>query len=104
MGRRPAYAPTPSDPHSKLVSTWGLAELDAERRVGGGAAGRQGDQTPRRLQGSRPFDATRLVQYECSTMAYFKMVDEDGYVCFPDEHQLGLDVLVRVARNTSGVQ
>jgi hypothetical protein len=42
--------------------------------------------------------------YDGSSIAYFKMVDEDGFLCFPDEHQLGLDVLVRVARNTSGVQ
>lgn len=42
--------------------------------------------------------------YDCSSIAYFKMVHEDGFLCFPDEHQLGLDVLVRVARNTSGAQ
>jgi hypothetical protein len=42
--------------------------------------------------------------YDCSSIAYFKMVDEDGFLCFPDEHQLGLDVLVRVARNTAGSQ
>jgi transcriptional regulator with XRE-family HTH domain len=42
--------------------------------------------------------------YDCSSIAYFKMVDQDGFLCFPDEHQLGLDVLVRVERNTSGSQ
>jgi transcriptional regulator with XRE-family HTH domain len=42
--------------------------------------------------------------YDCSSIAYFKMVDDKGHLCFPDEHQLGLDVLVRVARNTSGAQ
>lgn len=42
--------------------------------------------------------------YDCSSIAYFKMTDQDGFLCFPDDHQLGLDVLVRVARNTSGVQ
>jgi transcriptional regulator with XRE-family HTH domain len=42
--------------------------------------------------------------YDCSSIAYFKMVDAEGFLCFPDDHQLGLDVLVRVARNTSGVQ
>lgn len=42
--------------------------------------------------------------YDCSSIAYFKMVDENGFLCFPDDHQLGLDVLVRVVRNTSGVQ
>lgn len=42
--------------------------------------------------------------YDATSIAYFKMVDEYGYLCFPDEHQLGLDVLVRVERNTSGAQ
>jgi transcriptional regulator with XRE-family HTH domain len=34
--------------------------------------------------------------YDCSSIAYFKMVDCGGLLCFPDVHQLGLDVLVRV--------
>jgi transcriptional regulator with XRE-family HTH domain len=34
--------------------------------------------------------------YACSSIAYFKMVDDEELLCFPDEHQLGLDVLVRV--------
>lgn len=34
--------------------------------------------------------------YDCSSIAYFKMVDADGRLCFPDNYQLGLDVLVRV--------
>jgi transcriptional regulator with XRE-family HTH domain len=34
--------------------------------------------------------------YDCSSVAYFKMVDADGRLCFPDRHSLGLDVLVRV--------
>ncbi len=35
--------------------------------------------------------------YECSSIiAYFKMVDDEGFLCFPDNYQLGLDVLVRV--------
>jgi transcriptional regulator with XRE-family HTH domain len=42
--------------------------------------------------------------YDCSSIAYFKMVDEDGFLCFPDDYQLGLDVLVKVIRNTSGSQ
>jgi Ig-like domain from next to BRCA1 gene len=42
--------------------------------------------------------------YDCTSIAYFKMVDEEGFLCFPDEHQLGLDVLVRVERNTGGSQ
>jgi len=42
--------------------------------------------------------------YDGSSIAYFKMVDAEGFLCFPDVHQLGLDVLVRVERNTSGVQ
>lgn len=42
--------------------------------------------------------------YDCTSIAYFKMVDSDGLLCFPDEHQLGLDVVVRVERNTGGMQ
>jgi hypothetical protein len=34
--------------------------------------------------------------YDCTSIAYFKMVDGDGQLCFPDRYQLGLDVLVRV--------
>jgi transcriptional regulator with XRE-family HTH domain len=34
--------------------------------------------------------------YDCSSIAYFKMVDGQGRLCFPDSYQLGLDVLVRV--------
>jgi transcriptional regulator with XRE-family HTH domain len=34
--------------------------------------------------------------YDCSSIAYFKMVDSKGRLCFPDSYQLGLDVLVRV--------
>lgn len=34
--------------------------------------------------------------YDCSSIAYFKMVDAGGRLCFPDSYQLGLDVLVRV--------
>lgn len=34
--------------------------------------------------------------YDCTSIAYFKMVDADGALSFPDSYQLGLDVLVRV--------
>lgn len=34
--------------------------------------------------------------YDCSSIAYFKMVDAEGRLCWPDSYQLGLDVLVRV--------
>lgn len=34
--------------------------------------------------------------YDCSSIAYFKMVDREGRLCFPDSYQLGLDVLVMV--------
>jgi transcriptional regulator with XRE-family HTH domain len=34
--------------------------------------------------------------YDCSSIAYFKMVDASGQLCFPDAYQLGLDVLVLV--------
>jgi transcriptional regulator with XRE-family HTH domain len=35
--------------------------------------------------------------YDRSSIAYFKMVDSEGRLCFPDSYQLGLDVLVRVS-------
>lgn len=35
--------------------------------------------------------------YDCTSIAYFKMVEADRRLCFPDSYQLGLDVLVRVA-------
>jgi len=34
--------------------------------------------------------------YDCSSIAYFKMVHADGRLCFPARYTLGLDVLVRV--------
>lgn len=40
--------------------------------------------------------------YDCSSIAYFKMVDEQGRLCFPDSYQLGLDVLVRVEGQRPG--
>ena len=40
--------------------------------------------------------------YDCSSIAYFKMVDADGALCFPDSYQLGLDVLVRVEGQRPG--
>ncbi len=46
----------------------------------------------------------RAQTYDCSSIAYFKMVDENGSLCFPDAHQLGLDVLVRVERDQEGFQ
>jgi transcriptional regulator with XRE-family HTH domain len=42
--------------------------------------------------------------YDCTSVAYFKMIDASGHLCFPDHHQLGLDVLVRVERNALGNQ
>lgn len=36
--------------------------------------------------------------YDCTSIAYFKMVDADRALCFPDSYQVGLDVLVRVVR------
>jgi hypothetical protein len=46
----------------------------------------------------------RAPGYDSSSIAYFKMIDADGFISFPDEHQLGLDVLVMVRRNTAGTQ
>lgn len=40
--------------------------------------------------------ALKAPTYDCSSIAYFKMVDSDGRLCWPDSYQLGLDVLVRV--------
>jgi hypothetical protein len=34
--------------------------------------------------------------YDCASIAYFKMVDAQVILCFPDDYQLGLDVLVLV--------
>jgi hypothetical protein len=34
--------------------------------------------------------------YDCASIAYFKMVDAEGMLCFPHNYQLGLDVLVLV--------
>jgi hypothetical protein len=34
--------------------------------------------------------------YDCTSIAYFKMVGAEGALSFPDSYQLGLDVLVRV--------
>ena len=34
--------------------------------------------------------------YDCTSIAYWKMVDADGRLCWPDSYQLGLDVVVRV--------
>lgn len=34
--------------------------------------------------------------YDCSSIAYFKMVDGSGALCFPESYMLGLDVLVMV--------
>ena len=32
------------------------------------------------------------VPYDCASIAYFKMLDADGNLGFPDSHSLGLDV------------
>ncbi len=39
----------------------------------------------------------RAPGYDCTSIAYYKMVDSAGNLSFPDAYQLGLDVLVRVA-------
>ena len=40
--------------------------------------------------------ALKAPGYDCTSIAYFKMVDQEGSLCFPDNYQLGLDVLVMV--------
>lgn len=42
--------------------------------------------------------------YDCTSIAYFKMVDSLGQLCFPDTYTLGLDVLVRVAGQRPDVE
>lgn len=34
--------------------------------------------------------------YESSAIAYFKLTHSDGALCFPDQHQLGLEAVIRV--------
>lgn len=34
--------------------------------------------------------------YDCASIAYFKMIDADGQLSFPDNYQLGLEVMVLV--------
>jgi hypothetical protein len=34
--------------------------------------------------------------YDCASIAYFKMAHKDGQLCFAENYQLGLDVLVLV--------
>lgn len=42
--------------------------------------------------------------YDCTSIAYFKMVDEEGLLCFPNRYQLGLEVLVRVEGQVPDVE
>ncbi len=39
----------------------------------------------------------RAPTYDCASIAYFKQIDSSGHICFPDNYQLGLDVLVLVS-------
>jgi transcriptional regulator with XRE-family HTH domain len=48
--------------------------------------------------------ALKAPTYDCSSIAYFKMVDAEGRLCFPDSYQLGLDVLVRVTGQRPDVE
>jgi hypothetical protein len=38
----------------------------------------------------------RAPTYDCAAIAHFKQVNSVGHLCFPDNYQLGLDVLVLV--------
>src|ERR1041384_2480456 len=40
--------------------------------------------------------ALKAPGYDSTSIAYFKMVDAEGALCFPESYQLGLDVLVMV--------
>lgn len=46
---------------------------------------------------ARIFALLKAPTYDCSSIAYFKMANRAGVLCFPGRHQLGLDVLVRVS-------
>ena len=46
----------------------------------------------------------RAPSFDCTSIAYFKMVSSDGFFCFPDSYELGLEVLVRVARDAPPLQ
>lgn len=50
----------------------------------------------------------RAPSYDCSSIAYFKMVRETNEglmaLCFPGDYQLGLDVLVRVGGDVAEVE
>lgn len=61
---------------------------------------------PDAMPGEETMIATTLKAptYDCTSIAYFKMVDTGGRLCFPDNHQLGLDVVVLVRRNAAGRQ
>ena len=54
------------------------------------------------LQDTPPDEIVRISMplkaptYDCTSIAYFKMVDAQGNLCFPDSYSLGLDVLVLV--------
>ncbi len=37
-----------------------------------------------------PTAVLKAPTYDCSSIAYFKMIDNKGRLCFPDNYQLGL--------------
>lgn len=45
----------------------------------------------------------RAPGYDATSIAYFKMVDADGFLCFPDNYTLGLDVTVLVRGNSDSL-
>lgn len=50
-------------------------------------------------QPGKPVEITaplRAPTYDCASIAYFKMIDAESQLCFPDNYALGLDVLVLV--------
>jgi transcriptional regulator with XRE-family HTH domain len=42
--------------------------------------------------------------YDSTSIAYFKMVDEQGHLCFPNRYQIGLEVIVRVEGQVPDVE
>jgi hypothetical protein len=45
----------------------------------------------------------RAPGYDATSICYFKMVDAEGFLCFPDNYTLGLDVLVLVRGNSESL-
>jgi hypothetical protein len=107
-GSSPASS-TKKRPAQRAFLFSGLATKSAENAPWSsfGQVAAKGLIVPKEVAGSSPASSKAELKaptYDCSSIAYSKMVDKRGSLCFPDAHQLGLDVLVKVERNTAGFQ